>query len=54
MPVLEEHPELTKLLGEKARARVLDRYTLQNNISQLEILYQEAIKSYQESLMNRN
>ncbi|QDZ39657.1 glycosyltransferase family 4 protein [Euhalothece natronophila Z-M001] len=54
LPVLEEHPELTKLLGEKARARVLDRYTLQNNISQLEILYQEAIKSYQESLMNRN
>ena len=39
-PLLREHPEITQLLGEKARSRVLERYTLSQNITQLEQLYQ--------------
>lgn len=44
LPLLQEHPELTKVLGEKARSRVLERYTLNCNITQLETLYQEAVR----------
>lgn len=39
LPLFRDHPELTTLLGNKARARVLERYTLDKNISQLEHLY---------------
>ncbi len=42
LPVLEKHPELTEGLGEKARTRVLERYTLDDNITQVENLYQQA------------
>ncbi|MDR9402898.1 MAG: glycosyltransferase family 4 protein [Halothece sp. Uz-M2-17] len=45
LPVLNDHPELTQVLGEKARSRVLDRYTLNSNITQLENLYQKAVKT---------
>jgi glycosyltransferase involved in cell wall biosynthesis len=41
LPVFRDHPELTTLLGQKARQRVLDRYTLSHNISQVEALYRE-------------
>ncbi len=44
LPLFQDHPELTTLLGQKARKRVLERYTLSNNITQLEQLYEEAIK----------
>jgi len=44
LPVLERHPELTNVLGEKARARVLERYTLDHNIRQVEDLYQQAME----------
>jgi glycosyltransferase involved in cell wall biosynthesis len=39
LPLFREHPEITELLGQKARARVLERYTLDKNITLLEQLY---------------
>ncbi|MBW4615224.1 MAG: glycosyltransferase family 4 protein [Desmonostoc vinosum HA7617-LM4] len=43
LPVCQDHPELTILLGQKARKRVLERYTLSKNVTQLEELYQEVL-----------
>ncbi len=43
LPLCRDHPELTQLLGQKARQRVLERYTLNKNISQLEDLYQQVL-----------
>jgi glycosyltransferase involved in cell wall biosynthesis len=43
LPVLQDHPELTTILGQKARQRVLERYTLSKNIDYLELVYQEAL-----------
>jgi glycosyltransferase involved in cell wall biosynthesis len=39
LPLFQDHPELTTLLGQKARKRVLERYTLQGNIIKLKELY---------------
>ncbi|MEB3294469.1 MAG: glycosyltransferase family 4 protein [Synechococcales bacterium] len=39
LPLFRDHPELTCLLGQKARERVLKRYTLSDNITQVEALY---------------
>lgn len=39
LPLFREHAEITTLLGQKARARVLERYTLKQNITRLEQLY---------------
>ncbi len=44
LPQFRDHPEWTTLLGEKARARVLERYTLSDNITQLEKLYAEMLQ----------
>ncbi|NJK55610.1 MAG: glycosyltransferase family 4 protein [Pleurocapsa sp. SU_5_0] len=41
LPLFRDHPEMTNLLGNKARQRVLERYTLQQNITKLERLYSE-------------
>ncbi|MEM7756712.1 MAG: glycosyltransferase family 4 protein [Cyanobacteria bacterium P01_A01_bin.40] len=41
LPLFRNHPEMTNLLGNKARQRVLERYTLQQNITKLEQLYSE-------------
>jgi glycosyltransferase involved in cell wall biosynthesis len=41
LPLFRDHPEMTDLLGTKARQRVLSRYTLQQNITKLEWLYSE-------------
>lgn len=43
LPLFQDHPELTLLMGRKARQRVLERYTLDNNITQLEELYQKVL-----------
>ncbi len=43
LPLFQDHPELTILLGQKARQRVLERYTLDTNISHLEKLYAEIL-----------
>ncbi len=44
LPVFRDHPELSILLGQKARQRVLERYTLSRNITQLEMLYDEVLR----------
>jgi glycosyltransferase involved in cell wall biosynthesis len=44
LPQFRDHPEWTTLLGQKARARVLERYTLSRNITQLEKLYAEVLQ----------
>ena len=41
LPLFRNHPEMTSLLGNKARQRVLERYTLRQNITKLEYLYGE-------------
>ena len=41
LPILRDHPEMTRLLGQKARQRVLERYTLDRNVSQVEAIYQD-------------
>ncbi|BAW96078.1 glycosyl transferase, group 1 family protein [[Synechococcus] sp. NIES-970] len=40
LPLLRDQAELVTILGHKARQRLLERYTLHNNISQLEQTYQ--------------
>ncbi|MGD1914537.1 MAG: glycosyltransferase family 4 protein [Rivularia sp. (in: cyanobacteria)] len=44
LPVFQDHPELGLMLGQKARQRVLERYTLSKNITRLEKLYEEIVK----------
>jgi glycosyltransferase involved in cell wall biosynthesis len=44
LPMFQDHPELTTVLGRKARQRVLDRYTLSQNIAQLEDLYRQVLQ----------
>jgi glycosyltransferase involved in cell wall biosynthesis len=41
LPLLAHHPEITALLGKKARNRVLEKYTLRDNVTRLEQLYIE-------------
>jgi glycosyltransferase involved in cell wall biosynthesis len=47
LPLFQDHPELTTLLGQKARKRVLERYTLSDNISRLQDLYTEVLAQRQ-------
>jgi len=44
LPVLCEQPELMTLLGQKARLRALERYSLKRNIDQLEDLYAQILR----------
>ncbi|MEM1369623.1 MAG: glycosyltransferase family 1 protein, partial [Cyanobacteria bacterium P01_H01_bin.15] len=39
LPTLRDHPEMAKILGQKARQRILERYTLTRNVTALENLY---------------
>ncbi len=43
LPLFRDHPEIIKLLGHKARQRVLERYTLSKNINKLEALYRQLL-----------
>jgi glycosyltransferase involved in cell wall biosynthesis len=43
LPLLRDHPEITELLGRKARERVLERYTFAENMVQLERLYETVL-----------
>ncbi len=45
LPLLRNHPEMLSILSNKARQRVLDRYTLSKNITQLENLYARIVPS---------
>lgn len=47
LPLFRDQPELCATLGQKARARVLDRYTLTSNITALEKLYTQMWASSQ-------
>ena len=53
LPLFRDQPEMTKLLGQKGRQRVLERYTLAQNITQLEKLYTEVLQQRQLSLLGR-
>ena len=53
LPLFRDHQEWTTLLGEKARKRVLERYTLSGNITQLEKLYAEVLKGQPVQLSRR-
>lgn len=39
LPLFRDHPEMASLLGNKARQRVLEKYTLHQNLTKLEQLY---------------
>ena len=43
LPLFRDHPEIIQLLGHKARQRVLERYTLSQNINKLEALYRQLL-----------
>jgi glycosyltransferase involved in cell wall biosynthesis len=49
LPLFQDHPEWATMLGQKARQRVLERYTLSRNITQLERLYQQVLEQRQSS-----
>ena len=44
LPLFCDHPELAVLLGQKARQRAIERYTLSQNITELEKLYSEVLR----------
>ncbi len=44
IPILQNYPSFTKLLGEKARERILERYTIKKNIDSIEKVYSEVAK----------
>ena len=44
LPVLKDHPLLTSELGRRARSRILERYTLKQNIDSLETLYSKLLE----------
>ena len=43
LPLMVTQPELLKILGEKSRQRVLDRYSLTRNLDHLEVFYQRIL-----------
>ena len=45
IPILIEHPTFTKTLGEKARERVLEKYTIKKNIDALEKVYLDLLRT---------
>jgi glycosyltransferase involved in cell wall biosynthesis len=53
LPLFRDHTEWTALLGKKARARAIERYTLEGNITQLEKLYGEVLQLRQVQLSSR-
>ena len=44
LPLFCDHPEFGSLLGQKARQRAMERYTLSQNITELEKLYAEVLQ----------
>lgn len=44
LPLLRDHPEMIPIVGQKSRQRVLERYTLDQNITQLEHLYRDLLQ----------
>ena len=50
LPVLHDQPVLTQELGRRARLRVEEKYTLQQNIDSLENLYTNVLRSSRSKL----
>ena len=44
IPILIDHPSFTEVLGTKARERVIDKYTIDQNIDRIEEVYKELKK----------
>ncbi len=44
LPQLQDHPSWTAMLGQNARRRAKERYTLSHNITQLEALYADVVR----------
>ncbi|MFM9267408.1 glycosyltransferase family 4 protein [Tychonema sp. BBK16] len=44
LPLFCDHPEMSQMLGQKARQRAIERYTLSQNITELEKLYTEILQ----------
>ena len=44
LPLFKDQPELAKLMGQKARQRVLERYTLSRNITHLQHMYEQVLR----------
>lgn len=53
LPLFRDHPEMTNLLGQKGRQRVLAKYTLRQNLTRLEQLYAEVLEKRQFQLSGR-
>jgi glycosyltransferase involved in cell wall biosynthesis len=51
LPILVEQPEWLQILKQKARQRVLERYTLERNVSQLENLYHQVLQNHRSKLV---
>lgn len=45
LPMFYQHPEMIRLLGDKARRRVLNSYSLSHNLDRLEACYQDVMRS---------
>ena len=52
LPLFRDHSEITQLLGQKARQRALQKYSLTNNISQVEKVYEEVLGRANFSMMS--
>ncbi len=50
LPLFHDQPELIQLLGQKARQRALERYSLSRNITALEQLYDKVLQQSQSRL----
>ncbi|MFN3926507.1 MAG: glycosyltransferase family 4 protein [Pseudanabaenaceae cyanobacterium] len=51
LPILAQQPEWVEILKYKARQRVLERYTLDRNISRLEALYHQVLEQSRHRLV---
>ncbi len=51
LPILVEQPEWVQILKQKARQRVLERYTLDSNVSHLENLYHQVLQNRRSRLV---
>jgi glycosyltransferase involved in cell wall biosynthesis len=43
LPLFEQHPEMVTILGQKARQRVVERYSLSRNVDRLEKFYDQVV-----------
>ena len=53
LPLFAHHPEMSALLGQKARARVVEKYSLRANIDCLEQFYDQIFKMPKTTLISQ-